>query len=153
MVQSGLVADRRWRTPFSHVCMKYCTSRSKHLLNTFPCLNLGSIMPEGILSQCSSQFLLDGLEGRELFGEWRGSVERCTGQGGRKALKGMLKIVPPTPSSLSQGLESPWGAQTHQHYSSLVRNTTFSRAPAAILENRGMGQYRLTLSVGHRQKV
>lgn len=64
-------------------------------------------MPEGILSQCSSQFLLDGLEGRGLFGEWRGSVERCTGQGGRKALKGMLKIVPPTPSSLSQGLESP----------------------------------------------
>lgn len=47
----------------------------------------------------------------------------------------MLKIVPQTPSSLSHGLESP-GAQNHQHYSSLVRNMTFSRAAAAILENR-----------------
>lgn len=46
----------------------------------------------------------------------------------------MLKIVSQAPSSLSQGLESP-GAQNHQHSSSLVRNMTFSRAAAAILEN------------------
>lgn len=111
--------------------MKCNIPRSKHLLNSFTCAVLGrDVLSKWILSQCSSRFLLAGLEGWGLAGKWRQMCWKMHWGVGEEALKSMLKIVPQT-SSLPLGFESP-GAQKHQNYNSLVRNTTLTSAAKQI---------------------